>query len=190
MTSGNATADGERKVDRLLNRKPIRAGERSEVGTGDVGHGEIGAPSVGIAKIVNSNDGSMPDLTHGSSRAQKTIEGVSVRVSEHLDRRVALEGQRASPIDDSHPASTNPTDDFVPGVDYFARGELSFICIEAGVLFDLGHCPQLPLFSVIDTTQKVANCRMETAREDGAALTKVMPSAPTNCCSRETNGSV
>jgi hypothetical protein len=107
----------------------------------------------------------MPDLTHGSSRAQKTIEGVSVRVSEHLDGSVALEGQRASPIDHSHPASTNPTDDFVLGVDYFARGELSVVCIEAGVLFDLGHCPQSPLFSVIDTMQKLANCRMELRGE-------------------------
>jgi hypothetical protein len=185
MTSGNATADGERKVDRLLNRKPIRAGERSEVGTGDVGHSEIGAPSLGIAKIVNSNDGSMPDLAHGCSGLQKAVDGVSIRVSEHLDRCVAIEGQRASPIDHSHPTSTNLTDDFVLGVDYFARGELSVVFIEAGVLFYPGHCPQLPLFSVIDTTQKLANCRMETAREDGAPLTKALLSSTTNCCSRE-----
>src|ERR1019366_9690133 len=186
MTSRNATADGERKVDCLLNRKPIRAGERSEVSTGDVGHREIGAPSVGIAEIVDSNDGSMPDLAHGSSGPQKAIEGASVRVSEHLDRRVALEGQRASPIDYSHPASTNLTDDFVLSVDYFARGELSVVFIETGVLSYLGHCSQLPLFNVRDTTQELTNCRMGTTRKDSAALTKVVLSAITNCCSRET----
>jgi hypothetical protein len=128
----------------------------------------------------------MSDLAHGCSGLQKAVDGVSIRVSEHLDRCVALEGQRASPIDHSHPAATNLTDDLVLGVEYFARGELRVVFIEAGVLSYLGHCSQLPLFNARDTTQELTNCRMGTTRKDGAALTKVMLSATTNCCSRET----